>query len=272
MPDSTAAPAADHSNPRVALITGAARGIGLASASALLAAGWCVVFSGRDAAALKAAVQQATTHAAAQAGSPDVAQRALAVVADVTNEASVAALFDATIQRFGRLDLLFNNAGLFAPKGLLEEIDFSAWKQVVDTNLNGVFLCTQHAFRVMKAQNPRGGRIINNGSISAHAPRPNSSAYTATKHAVTGLTKSASLDGRKYDIAVGQIDIGNAATDMTTAFTQGVAQADGSVKVEPVMDVSHVAQAVVYMANLPLSANVLNMTVMATHMPFVGRG
>ncbi|MFM8667270.1 MAG: SDR family oxidoreductase, partial [Betaproteobacteria bacterium] len=147
-----------------------------------------------------------------------------------------------------------------------------AWKQVVDTNLNGVFLCTQHAFRVMKAQNPRGGRIINNGSISAHAPRPNSSAYTATKHAVTGLTKSASLDGRRYDIAVGQIDIGNAATDMTTAFTQGVAQADGSTKVEPVMDVSHVAQAVVYMANLPLSANVLNMTVMATQMPFVGRG
>ncbi len=201
-----------------------------------------------------------------------LADRALAVQADVTDEASVVALFDTVVRRFGRLDLLFNNAGLFAPKGLLEDIDFAAWKQVVDTNLNGVFLCTQHAFRIMKAQNPRGGRIINNGSISAHAPRPNSAAYTATKHAVTGLTKSASLDGRKYDIAVGQIDIGNAATDMTTAFTQGVSQADGTVKVEPVMEVSHVAQAVVYMANLPLSANVLNMTVMATNMPFVGRG
>jgi len=260
------------SHTRVALVTGAARGIGLASASALLAAGWSVVFSGRDAQALAAAVQTA----AARAGAPErpaaAAERALAVVADVTNEDSVAALFEATVKRFGRLDLLFNNAGLFAPKGLLEDIDFAAWKQVVDTNLSGVFLCTQHAFRVMKAQDPQGGRVINNGSISAHAPRPNSAAYTATKHAITGLTKSASLDGRKYNIAVGQIDIGNAATDMTTAFTQGVAQADGSIKVEPVMDVSPVAQAVLYMANLPLSANVLNMTVMATHMPFVGRG
>ena len=251
---------------RVALITGAARGIGAASAAALLADGWRVVCSGRDLQALQAAI--------ARAGDPfgDIAQRALAVQADVTDEASVAALFRTVQDRFGRLDLLFNNAGLFAPKGLLEDIDFAAWKQVVDTNLNGVFLCTQQAFRLMKAQNPRGGRIINNGSISAHAPRPNSAAYTATKHAVTGLTRSASLDGRKYDIAVGQIDIGNAATDMTTAFTQGVAQADGSVKVEPVMEVAHVAQAVVYMANLPLSANVLNMTVMATQMPFVGRG
>ena len=254
---------------RVALITGAARGIGAASAAALLADGWRVVYSGRDPAALQAAIDRASPQA--QAFGP-VNTRALAVKADVTDAGSVAALFDTTVQHFGRLDLLFNNAGLFAPKGLLEDIDFAAWKQVVDTNLNGVFLCTQHAFRVMKAQNPRGGRIINNGSISAHAPRPNSSAYTATKHAVTGLTKSASLDGRRYDIAVGQIDIGNAATDMTTAFTQGVAQADGSTKVEPVMDVSHVAQAVVYMANLPLSANVLNMTVMATQMPFVGRG
>ena len=254
---------------RVALITGAARGIGAASAAALLADGWRVVYSGRDQAALESAIARAAPGAAAFG---PIAERAIAVQADVTSEASVAALFDTTVQRFGRLDLVFNNAGLFAPKGLLEDIDFAAWKQVVDTNLNGVFLCTQHAFRVMKMQDPRGGRIINNGSISAHAPRPNSSAYTATKHAVTGLTKSASLDGRKYDIAVGQIDIGNAATDMTTAFTQGVAQADGSVKVEPVMDVSHVAQAVVYMANLPLSANVLNMTVMATHMPFVGRG
>ncbi len=254
---------------KVALITGAARGIGAASAAALLADGWRVVYSGRDASALQAALARAAP--AAQAHGP-IADRALVVTADVTNEASVAALFEATVQRFGRLDLLFNNAGLFAPKDLLEDIDFAAWKQVVDTNLSGVFLCTQHAFRVMKAQQPQGGRIINNGSISAHAPRPNSAAYTATKHAVTGLTKSASLDGRKYNIAVGQIDIGNAATDMTTAFTQGVAQADGSVKVEPVMDVSHVAQAVVYMANLPLAANVLNMTVMATNMPFVGRG
>ena len=251
---------------RVALVTGAARGIGAASAAALLADGWRVIYSGRDAQSLQAAI--------ARAGDPwgDIAERALAVQADVTDEASVAALFGTVRERFGRLDLLFNNAGLFAPKGLLEDIELSAWKQVVDTNLTGAFLCTQQAFRLMKSQQPRGGRILNNGSISAHAPRPNSSAYTATKHAISGLTKSASLDGRKYDIAVGQIDIGNAATDMTTAFTQGVAQADGSVKVEPVMDVAHVAQAVVYMANLPLSANVLSMTVMATQMPFVGRG
>ncbi|NBX97188.1 MAG: SDR family oxidoreductase [Betaproteobacteria bacterium] len=254
---------------RVALITGAARGIGAASAAALLADGWRVVFSGRDVAALQAAIARAAAEAAAHG---PIHERAIAVQADVTDEASVAALFDTTLGHFGRVDLLFNNAGLFAPKGLLEDIEFAAWKQVVDTNLNGVFLCTQHAFRVMKSQSPRGGRIINNGSISAHAPRPHSSAYTATKHAVTGLTKSASLDGRQYNIAVGQIDIGNAATDMTTAFTQGVVQADGSTKVEPVMEVSHVAQAVVYMANLPLSANVLHMTVMATNMPFVGRG
>ena len=251
---------------RVALITGAARGIGKASAAALLADGWCVVYSGRDGAALQAAIDQA--------GDPwgDLAHRALAVPADVTDEAAVQALFEAVQRRFGRLDLLFNNAGLFAPKGLLEDIPLAAWKQVVDTNLTGAFLCTQHAFRLMKAQQPRGGRIINNGSISAHAPRPNSSAYTATKHAITGLTKSASLDGRPHDIAVGQIDIGNAATDMTTAFTQGVAQADGSTRAEPVMDVADVARAVVYMANLPLSANVLNMTVMATQIPFVWRG
>ncbi|MEY3473770.1 MAG: hypothetical protein RL087_228 [Pseudomonadota bacterium] len=257
------------SHNKVALITGAARGIGAASAAALLTDGWRVVYSGRDAASLQEALDRASP--AAQAHGP-IQERALVVTADVTDEASVAALFDRAVKRFGRIDLLFNNAGLFAPKGLLEDIDFAAWKQVVDTNLNGVFLCTQHAFRVMKGQDPQGGRIINNGSISAHAPRPHSAAYTATKHAVTGLTKSASLDGRKYNIAVGQIDIGNAATDMTTAFTQGVAQADGSVKAEPVMDVAHVADAVVYMANLPLSANVLTMTVMATNMPFVGRG
>ena len=256
------------SNPhnRVALITGAARGIGAACGAALLADGWRVVFSGRQARTLEEAVSKA--------GDPfgDIAERAMVVQADVTDEASVAALFATIHQRWGRLDLLFNNAGLFAPKGLLEDIELSAWKAVVDTNLTGAFLCTQYAFRAMKSQDPQGGRIINNGSISAHAPRPNSAAYTATKHAMTGLTKSASLDGRKYNIAVGQLDIGNAATDMTTAFTQGVAQADGSIKVEPVMDVSHVAQALVYMANLPLSANVPFMTVMATQMPYLGRG
>ena len=256
------------SNPhnRVALITGAARGIGAACGAALLADGWRVVFSGRQARTLEEAVSKA--------GDPfgDIAERAMVVQADVTDEASVAALFATIHQRWGRLDLLFNNAGLFAPKGLLEDIELSAWKAVVDTNLTGAFLCTQYAFRAMKSQDPQGGRIINNGSISAHAPRPNSAAYTATKHAMTGLTKSASLDGRKYNIAVGQLDIGNAATDMTTAFTQGVAQADGSIKVEPVMNVSHVAQALVYMANLPLSANVPFMTVMATQMPYLGRG
>ena len=256
------------SNPhnRVALITGAARGIGAACGAALLADGWRVVFSGRQARTLEEAVSKA--------GDPfgDIAERAMVVQADVTDEASVAALFATIHQRWGRLDLLFNNAGLFAPKGLLEDIELSAWKAVVDTNLTGAFLCTQYAFRAMKSQDPQGGRIINNGSISAHAPRPNSAAYTATKHAMTGLTKSALLDGRKYNIAVGQLDIGNAATDMTTAFTQGVAQADGSIKVEPVMNVSHVAQALVYMANLPLSANVPFMTVMATQMPYLGRG
>ena len=254
----------DPHHPRVALITGAARGIGAACGAALLAEGWQVVFSGRSLTTLEAAIARV----------PDAAARArgLAVEADVTDEASVRDLFNTVQGRFGRLDLLFNNAGLFAPKGLLEDIELSAWKAVVDTNLTGAFLCTQQAFRLMKAQQPQGGRIINNGSISAHAPRPNSSAYTATKHAISGLTKSAALDGRKYNIAVGQIDIGNAATDMTTAFTQGVAQADGSVKVEPVMDVADVARAVVYMASLPLSANVQSMTVMATQMPFVGRG
>ncbi len=258
---------------RVALVTGAARGIGAASASALLLDGWRVVYSGRSLPALQAAIDACVASTRARGLPHDaVARRALAVQADVTDPASVAELFGAVSRSFGRLDLLFNNAGLFAPKGLLEEVDFADWKRVVETNLNGAFLCTQHAFRMMKGQAPRGGRIINNGSISAHAPRPNSAAYTATKHAITGLTKSASLDGRKYDIAVGQIDIGNAATDMTAGFAQGALQADGSARVEPVMDVAHVAQAVLYMANLPLSANVMNMTVMATHMPFVGRG
>jgi len=251
---------------RVALVTGAARGIGAASARALLADGWRVVFSGRHRDALEQAI--------AVAGDPwgDIGDRALAVAVDVTQPDSVAALFDTVHKRFGRLDLLFNNAGLFGPPGLLEDVPLEAWRTVVDTNLTGVFLCTQHAFRIMKAQQPRGGRIINNGSISAHAPRPNSVAYTSTKHAVMGLTKTAALDGRKYDIAVGQIDIGNAATEMTARMSSGVAQADGSMRPEAVMDVRHVADSVVHMANLPLDANVLFMTVMATKMPFVGRG
>ncbi len=194
------------------------------------------------------------------------------MVADVSDEASVTALFEKTKERFGRLDVLFNNAGTGAPAVPLEELTVEQWRRVVDVNLTGVFLCTRAAFRLMKEQVPRGGRIINNGSISAHTPRPNSAPYTATKHAITGLTKSTALDGRKYDIACGQIDIGNAATEMTARMKNGVPQADGTLAVEPTMDVEHVARAVVYMASLPLDANVLSMTVMATRMPFVGRG
>jgi len=196
----------------------------------------------------------------------------LVVATDVGSPESVAALFARVGDRFGRLDVLFNNAGTGAPPLPLEDLSYAQWKAVVDANLTGAFLCTQGAFRLMKAQEPRGGRIINNGSISAHAPRPNSAPYTATKHAITGLTKSASLDGRKYDIAVGQIDIGNALTDLAFKMTQGVPQANGMVAVEPVMDVQHVANAVLHMASLPLDANVMFMTVMATKMPFVGRG
>jgi len=196
----------------------------------------------------------------------------LAVTADVSDPASVHALFRMTNERFGRLDLLFNNAGQFSPSIALEDLTYEQWKSVVDANLTGVFLCTQEAFKLMKSQQPRGGRIINNGSISAHTPRPNSAPYTATKHAVTGLTKSTSLDGRKYDIACGQIDIGNAATDMTERMAQGVLQANGSIEPEPRVDVEEVARAVLYMASLPLEANVLFLTVMATKMPFVGRG
>jgi len=256
--------AAALSSPRIALVTGAGSGIGKACALALLAAGWTVVFSGRRADALQAAIATSplATHAT----------HALALPADVTDEASVAALFAGIQSRFGRLDLLFNNAGVFTAGAPLEDLPVAAWRAAVDTNLTGAFLCTREAFRLMKAQSPGGGRIINNGSISAHAPRPHSVAYTATKHAMTGLTKSAALDGRAFDIAVGQIDIGNAATDMTTAMAQGMPQADGSVKAEARMDVRHVADAVVHMAALPLSANVLFMTVMATGMPFVGRG
>ncbi|RVT52211.1 SDR family oxidoreductase [Rubrivivax albus] len=256
----------DKPHDKVALVTGAGSGIGRATATALLADGWRVVYSGRRLDTLRESI--------ALAGDPwgDIGSRALAAPADVTQPDQVADLFALVRARFGRLDLLFNNAGIFSPGTPLEEFPFAQWQAAVDTNLTGAFLCTQQAFRLMKAQNPRGGRIINNGSISAHAPRPNSAAYTATKHAITGLTKASSLDGRKHGIAVGQIDIGNAASDMTDAMRKGVPQADGSVRPEPVMDVGHAARAVVQMAALPLDANVLFMTVMATGMPFVGRG
>jgi NAD(P)-dependent dehydrogenase (short-subunit alcohol dehydrogenase family) len=245
----------------VAVVTGAGTGIGRASALALLGAGWKVVVAGRRAEPLE------ETLAAAKAG----ADRALAVPTDVSDPASVATLFERTTATFGRVDFLFNNAGVSigAP---IEELAFDQWRQVVEVNLNGAFLCAQAAYRAMKAQSPRGGRIVNNGSISAHSPRPNSVAYTSTKHAITGLTKSLSLDGRKHDIACGQIDIGNAATEMAARMAKGVPQANGQIAVEPLMDVQHVASAVVYMASLPLDANVQFMTIMARDMPFVGRG
>ncbi|MFT3802472.1 MAG: SDR family oxidoreductase [Burkholderiaceae bacterium] len=246
---------------RIALVTGAGTGVGKAAALALLADGYRVVFAGRRPEPLAQAI--------AESGAAD---RALAVPTDVSDPAAVKALFDRIRETWGRLDLLFNNAGIGAPAVPLEDLTFEQWKNVVDINLTGMFLCIQQAFALMKSQTPRGGRIINNGSISAHAPRPNSIAYTSTKHAVTGLTKSASLDGRKYDIACGQIDIGNALTDMARRMTQGVPQANGQIAVEAVMDVNIVADAVVHMASLPLEANVQFMTVMATKMPFVGRG
>jgi NAD(P)-dependent dehydrogenase (short-subunit alcohol dehydrogenase family) len=248
--------------PRTALITGAGSGIGRAVALAFLHAGWQVALAGRRADALEETADLAGEHAV----------RAIAFRTDVTQPEPVRALFDAIVERCGRLDLLFNNAGANAPGTPLEDLPFEQWQQVVDVNLTGTFLCLQQAFRVMKAQTPRGGRIINNGSISAHAPRPNSAPYTASKHAVTGLTKAAALDGRKYDIAVGQIDIGNALTPMAARMPQGVPQADGRMAPEPVMDVQVVADAVLHMAGLPLDANILSMTVMATKMPFVGRG
>ena len=247
---------------RIALVTGAGSGIGQASALALARAGWSVVLAGRRVDRL-APVAQAATEAGVEA---------LAVPADVGDPAAVDHLFAEIARVFGRLDLLFNNAGTGAPPLLLEDLPFEAWKRVVDANLTGAFLCTQGAFRMMKAQDPRGGRIINNGSISAHAPRPRSVAYTATKHAITGLTRSTSLDGRAYDIACGQIDIGNAATEMTSRMSRGVPQADGTLAPEPLMDVQAVADAVVFMAGLPLDANVQFMTIMATKMPFIGRG
>ena len=246
---------------KVAIVTGAGSGIGKAAALALLQGGYRVVLAGRR--------QEPLADVARVSGAPE---RALVVPTDVSDESSVVALFDAALQAFGRVDVLFNNAGISAPGVLLEDLTLAQWQNVVDVNLTGMFLCLRQAFRVMKAQTAQGGRIINNGSISATTPRPNSLAYTATKHAVTGLTKTASLDGRKYGIAVGQIDIGNAATDMTQKMQAGILQANGQTAVEPVMDVAVVGQSVLYMANLPLSANVMFHTVMATNMPFAGRG
>ena len=246
---------------RSAIVTGAGSGIGRACAQALVADGWQVAFVGRRADALAESVAGSATPA-----------RALAVPTDVGDPVSVAALFASVQQRFGRLDLLFNNAGVSTMSSLLEDLPFEQWQASVAANLTGTFLCLQQAFRMMKAQQPQGGRIINNGSISAHAPRPNSIAYTATKHAITGITKTAALDGRKYGIAVGQIDIGNVASDMTARMVGGVPQADGSIKPEPRMAMDNVVATFMTMAKLPLEANILNVTVMASAMPFVGRG
>jgi NAD(P)-dependent dehydrogenase (short-subunit alcohol dehydrogenase family) len=250
------------SSSKIAIVTGAGTGIGKASALALMKDGWSVVFAGRRKEMLEAAANEGKA----------TGGKTLVVPTDVSNPESIKALFARTKGTFGRLDLLFNNAGTGAPPILLEDLTYEQWMTVVNANLTGVFLCTQEAFKIMKAQDPRGGRIINNGSISAHAPRPNSSPYTATKHAVTGLTKATSLDGRKYDIACGQVDVGNAATDMTARMAKGVPQPNGTTAIEPTMDVQAVANAVKYMASLPLDANVLFLTVMASKMPFVGRG
>jgi len=247
---------------KIALVTGAGSGIGRASALALLKAGYHVVLAGRRLDALQQTVDAAG----------DAAARALAVPTDVRDAASVEALFATTRDTFGRLDVLFNNAGTGAPAIPLDELSVEQWRNVVDINLTGAFLCTREAFKLMKSQTPRGGRIINNGSISAHAPRPFSAPYTATKHAITGLTKATSLDGRAHDIACGQIDIGNAATEMTERMTRGVLQPNGEMLAEPRMDVAHVADAIVQMASLPLETNVQFMMIMATKMPFVGRG
>ena len=254
----------------VAVVTGAGSGLGRCIARALLAAGWQVAVAGRREHALAETLASAT----GQAGGPaaDPAGAALAVPTDVTEPESVAALFEAVHQRWQRVDLLVNNAGMFGPPGSVDEISWPQWRQAVDTNLTGAYLCAHHAVKMMKAQAPRGGRIINNGSISAHVPRPDSVAYTATKHAITGLTKSISLDGRNFGIACGQIDIGNAATDMTAQMSRGMLQANGSLAPEPTFDAQHVAAAVLYMASLPLDANVQFLTITATTMPFIGRG
>ena len=252
----------DFIQEKIALITGAGSGIGRAIALQLFKDGYSIALAGRR--------REALEETALLAGVEE--DRVLVFPSDIANPSDVAALFKASSERFGRLDLLFNNAGIFTPAASIEDISLEHWQSAVDVNLTGAFLCTQEAFKLMKRQQPRGGRIINNGSISAHAPRPRSATYTATKHAITGLTKITSLDGRQYDIACGQIDIGNASTDMTEKMQRGILQANGSVAVEPTMDVQHVARAVSYMASLPLDANVQFMTVMATNMPFIGRG
>jgi NAD(P)-dependent dehydrogenase (short-subunit alcohol dehydrogenase family) len=246
---------------RIAIVTGAGSGVGKAAALALLKGGYKVALAGRRRDVLEATAKES-----------GAAERALCVPTDVSKQDSVKALFAATKQKWGRVDVLFNNAGVNAPGVSFEELTLDKWQYVVDINLTGMFLCMQEAFRVMKDQNPRGGRIINNGSISAHAPRPGSVAYTATKHGVSGLTKTGALDGRKYDIAVGQIDIGNARTEMAERMAKGVPQADGSIKPEPLMDVNHVGEAVLHMANFPIETNVLFLTIKATKMPFEGRG
>jgi len=250
------------SRPKIAVVTGAGSGIGRCVALALAQNGYSVVLAGRRKERLEATAAEAKR----------TNSSALVVPTDVRDPTSVRALFEKTKEAFGRLDLLFNNAGIGDPAVPLEELTYEHWKSSVDTNLTGAFLCTQEAFKIMKDQQPRGGRIINNGSISAHAPRPNSAPYTATKHGVMGLTKATSLDGRKYDIACGQIDIGNAATEMAERMKKGVPQANGTIAVEPTMDPAEVARAVLYMASLPLEANVQFMTVMATKMPYLGRG
>jgi NAD(P)-dependent dehydrogenase (short-subunit alcohol dehydrogenase family) len=251
-----------QSKSKIALVTGASSGIGKQTAIALAQAGYAVVLAGR-----RAELLEATAAEVKKAG-----VQTLAVQTDVANPVAVRELFMQTRDTFGRLDLLFNNAGVSGRAVPLEDLDYEHWKKIIDTNLTGAFLCTQEAFKIMKSQDPRGGRIINNGSISAHAPRPNSAPYTASKHGITGLTKVTSLDGRKYDIACGQIDIGNAATELTERMKKGVPQANGSIELEPTMNTADVARAVVYMASLPLDANVQFMTVMATKMPFIGRG
>ena len=252
------------SSAKIAIVTGAGSGIGKHVALGLAREGYSVVLAGRH--------KETLDGTALEAGQTQTNSQTLVVPADVSDPASVRELFAKTKEAFGRLDLLFNNAGISGRGVPLEDLTFEQWKSVVDTNLTGAFLCTQEAFKIMKSQEPRGGRIINNGSISAHTPRPNSAPYTASKHGITGLTKATSLDGRKYDIACGQIDIGNASTEMTERMKKGVPQADGTIAVEPRMDLADVARAVVYMASLPLSANVQFMTVMATKMPFIGRG